>query len=156
LPEFTDYSMKNRTYRYFHGKVLYAFGYGLSYSRFSYGKPELNMKQAKAGASVIVSTTVHNTSARAGDEVAELYIKPPQNGVSPAVELEGFKRFHLGAGEERRVQFTLSPRQLSEVDEKGNRAVVPGDYGIYISGAQPAAETPAATLNISGTMALPK
>jgi beta-glucosidase len=156
LPAFTDYSTKSRTYRYFRGEVLYPFGYGLSYSRFTLGAPETNAKRIKAGASVLVTTTVHNASARAGDEVAELYIKPPQNGVSPAVELEGFKRVHLQGGESRRVQFTLSPRQLSEVDEKGNRAVTPGDYQIYVSDAQPEAETPAVTIHISGTMALPK
>ena len=151
LPEFTDYSMKNRTYRYYSGQVLYPFGYGLSYSRFSYRAPTVGPKQIKAGVSAVVTTFVRNTSARDGDEVAELYLKPPQTAVSPQVELEGFTRIHLRAGETRRVQFTLSPRQLSEVDEKGNRAVVPGDYQIYISGGQPQTGTPAATLHISGT-----
>jgi beta-glucosidase len=99
---------------------------------------------------------VRNTSARDGDEVAELYLKPPQTTVSPALELEGFKRIHLRADEQRRVLFTLSPRQLSEVDEKGNRAVTAGDYEIYVSGGQPEAKTPAATISISGTMVLPK
>jgi beta-glucosidase len=156
LPAFTDYSMKNRTYRYYHGEVLYPFGYGLSYSQFSFGTPQVNAKAVAAGASVVVTTMVHNTGAREGDEVAELYLKPPQTTVSPAVELEGFKRIHLRAGEARRVQFTLSPRQLSEVDEKGNRAVTPGDYEIYVSGGQPEARTQAATISISGKMALPK
>jgi beta-glucosidase len=156
LPEFTDYSMKNRTYRYYGGQVLFPFGYGLSYSRFSYRAPAVSAKEIKAGAPAVVTTLVRNTSARDGDEVAELYVKPPQTAVSPQVELEGFTRIHLRAGETRRVQFTLSPRQLSEVDEKGNRAVMPGDYAIYISGGQPEAGTPAATLHISGTAALPK
>jgi beta-glucosidase len=156
LPEFTDYSMKNRTYRYYGGQVLFPFGYGLSYSRFSYRAPAVSAKEIKAGASAVVTTLVRNTSARDGDEVAELYLKPPQTAVSPQVELEGFTRIHLRAGETRRVQFTLSPRQLSEVDEKGNRAVMPGDYAIYVSGGQPEAGTPAATLHISGTAALPK
>ncbi|HEY1803781.1 MAG TPA: glycoside hydrolase family 3 C-terminal domain-containing protein [Terracidiphilus sp.] len=156
LPAFTDYSMKNRTYRYYRGKVLYLFGYGLSYSHFSFGAPAVKARKVSAGSSVIVTAMVHNTSARAGDEVAELYIKPPQTTVSPALELEGFKRIHLAAGESRRVQFTLSPRQLSEVDEKGNRAVTPGDYKIFVAGCQPEAETPSATISISGTMTLPK
>ncbi len=156
LPPFTDYSMKNRTYRYYRGDVLYPFGYGLSYSRFSYGAPSVNARKIMAGAPVVVTTTVRNTSERDGDEVAELYIKAPQTVVSPALELEGFKRIHLQAGEARRVEFTLSPRQLSEVDEKGNRAVVPGEYAIYISGMQPKPGTPAAMIRISGTMVLPK
>jgi beta-glucosidase len=156
LPEFSDYSMKNRTYRYYKGDVLYPFGYGLSYSRFSYRAPEVNARKVTAGGSVVVTTTVRNTSARDGDEVAELYLKPPQTTVSPVVELEGFKRIHLRAGEARRVQFSLSPRQLSEVDEKGNRAVMPGDYSTYVSGGQPEEGTPSATISISGMMALPK
>ena len=156
LPAFTDYSMKHRTYRYFHGKVLYPFGYGLSYSQFSYRAPRINAKEIKAGDSVVVTTVVRNSGARDGDEVAELYIKPAKTAASPNVELEGFKRIHLRAGEMRRVEFALSPRQLSEVDEKGNRAVLPGEYAIYISGGQPEAETPAATLHITGILALPK
>jgi beta-glucosidase len=103
-----------------------------------------------------VTTEVRNTSQRDGDEVVEMYVKPPQTTVSPHVELEGFERIHLRAGEERKVQFILSPREQSEVDEKGNRTVVPGDYLIYVGGGQPEAGTPAATLHISGTMALPK
>jgi beta-glucosidase len=156
LPAFTDYSMKNRTYRYFKGEVLYPFGFGLSYSRFSYNAPEVNSTQVQAGSSVTVSAEVRNSGEREGDEVAELYIRPPETAVSPHVELEGFKRIHLRAGETQRVQFTLSPRQLSEVDEKGERAVVSGDYAIFISGGQPGKETPAATIHISGTAALPR
>ena len=103
-----------------------------------------------------VRAEVRNLSQRDGDEVAELYLVPPQTAVSPRVELEGFERIHLRAGEMRNVQFTLSARQLSEVDEKGNRAVVAGDYAIYVAGAQPEPGTPGAKLHIEGTMALPK
>jgi beta-glucosidase len=156
LPEFTDYSMKNRTYRYFKGDVLYPFGFGMSFSRFSYQAPNLSSSAIQAGASVTVSAEVSNSGGREGDEVAELYLAPPQTAVSPHVELEGFVRIHLRAGESKRVQFTLSPRQLSEVDEQGNRAVVPGEYSIYIAGAQPGKETPVATLRIFGTIGLPR
>ena len=72
--------MKNRTYRYYNGEVLYPFGYGLSYSRFSYRAPEVSAKEIKAGASVVVTTKVRNTSARDGDEVAELYVKASADG----------------------------------------------------------------------------
>jgi beta-glucosidase len=156
LPAFTDYSMKSRTYRYFKGEVLYPFGYGLSYSQFSYGAPHVSSTAIQAGASTTVTAEVRNASHRDGDEVAELYVTPPQTAVSPRVELEGFERIHLRAGEMRRVVFTLTPRELSEVDEKGNRAVMPGVYAVYVLGGQPAAGTPAATLRISGTMAMPK
>ena len=156
LPAFTDYSMSNRTYRYFKGDVMYPFGFGLSYSHFSYGAPHASSKMIQAGDSVTVTAEVRNSGSREGDEVVELYIKPPQTAVSPRVELEGFQRIHLRAGESRRVEFNLSPRQLSEVDEKGNRAVLPGDYVISIAGGQPAANMPVTTLHISGTKALPQ
>ncbi len=156
LPAFTDYSMKDRTYRYFKGDVLYPFGYGMSYSTFSYQAPHASSAAIEAGATVTVTAELRNESKRDGEEVAELYVVPPQTAVSPQRELEGFQRIHLRAGEMRRVEFTLTPRELSEVDEKGNRAVVPGEYKIFISGGQPEAETQATTLRISGTMALPK
>jgi beta-glucosidase len=156
LPAFTDYAMKNRTYRYFKGEVLYPFGFGLSYSRFTYSAPQASSAAIQAGDPVAVTAEVRNAGARDGDEVVELYIKPPQTALSPRVELEAFARVHLVAGESRRVEFTLTPRQLSTVDEKGNRAVLPGDYAIFVSGGQPAAETPAAILHISGTQALPQ
>jgi beta-glucosidase len=156
LPPFTDYSMNDRTYRYYKGEVLYPFGYGLSYSTFSYSSPDLSSSQIDAGASVTITADVRNTSKRDGDEVAELYLVPPQTPVSPHLELRGFTRIHLPAGATRRVQFTLTPRQLSEVDAAGNRAVVPGDYKIYVAGGQPETTASAATLHISGTVTLPK
>jgi beta-glucosidase len=76
--------------------------------------------------------------------------------VSPRIELEGFQRIHLRAGEARHVEFTLMPRQLSEVDEKGNRAVLPGDYAIFVASGQPSSNTPEVTLHIAGTEALPR
>jgi beta-glucosidase len=156
LAAFTDYSMSNRTYRYFKGEVMYPFGFGLSYSRFTYGAPHAGSATIDAGDSVTVSADVHNVGPRDGDEVVELYIKPPQTAVSPRVELEGFERVHLRAGESRHVEFTLTPQQLSEVDEKGNRAVLPGDYAVSIAGEQPSADTPAITLHIAGTKPLPQ
>lgn len=156
LPAFTDYSMKDRTYRYYTGEVLYSFGYGLSYSKFICRTPSLSSTEIQAGAQVKVTAQVRNMSARDGDEVLEVYIVPPQTDVSPHVELEGFNRIHLRAGEMRRVEFTLTPRELSEVDEKGNRAVMPGEYRIYVAGGQPDPGAQAAILHISGTMALPK
>ncbi|MGA3131747.1 MAG: glycoside hydrolase family 3 C-terminal domain-containing protein [Terracidiphilus sp.] len=156
LPAFTDYSMNNRTYRYFKGEVMYPFGFGLSYSRFTYGAPHVDSTTVQAGDSVTVSAEVRNAGPRDGDEVVELYIKPPQTAVSPRVELEGFERVHLRAGESRHVEFTLTPRQLSEVDVKGDRAVLPGDYAISIAGEQPSADTPAVTLHIAGTKPLPR
>jgi len=102
LPEFTDYSMKGHTYRYFTGDPLYSFGYGLSYSSFAYS----GMKARRTAAGAEIRATVKNTSSREGDEVVQLYV----NG-GPGEEirsLRGFERIHLRPGESREVRFTLA------------------------------------------------
>jgi len=132
LPPFTDYSMANRTYRYFKGKPLYEFGYGLSYSTFSYSNVHLSKEHLDAGDTLHVEAEVKNTSARAGADVAELYLTPPQDGVNPLRSLEGFEHVPLLPGESKHVSFTLDPRQLSEVDAKGVRAVRAGAYSITV------------------------
>jgi beta-glucosidase len=140
LPPFTDYSMKNRTYRYFTGKALYNFGFGLSYTRFSYSPLKLSQPTVEAGDTLTVQSEVRNTGSVAGDEVTELYLEPPRSGndgLSPRLQLEGFARVHLLAGQTRPVVFHLSPRQLSEVNAKGERWVQPGDYRISVGGSQP-------------------
>jgi beta-glucosidase len=163
LPEFADYSMKNRTYRYFTGKPLYGFGYGLSYTSFKYESLRLSSEAMHAGDSLTATVEVTNTGKREGDEVAELYLTPPTSGnggLSPRVQLAGFKRVHLKPGESSEVSFTLDPRGLSEVDSQGIRSVQPGKYQISIGGAQPAdekapAQTQRSTFAITGSLELP-
>jgi len=155
LPPFTDYSMANRTYRYFKGQPLYGFGYGLSYTSFDYSNVKLNTEHLNAGENLTVTADVKNTGNAAGDEVAELYLVPPQNGLLPQHSLEGFQRLHLAPGETKHVQFTLSPRQLSYVDQKGVRAVRSGTYAISVGGAQPGATEPQASFAITGEKELP-
>ena len=104
VPAFTDYSMKNRTYRYFKGEPLYPFGYGLSYSTFAYS--DLNAKRTAGGAEV--SATVKNTSSREGDEVVQLYIGGGADADAPIRNLRGFQRIHLKPGESRQVKFRLT------------------------------------------------
>jgi beta-glucosidase len=159
LPKFSDYAMANRTYRYFTGPVQYSFGFGLSYSKFVYGPISLSKTTITAGQTVQARTSVQNISSRAGDEVVELYLVPPQTSVSPRLTLQGYQRIHLGAGEKREVTFQLDPQQLSEVDEQGRRAVVSGNYAIYIGGAQPILDSSnksAAHLAVSGNEDLPR
>ena len=138
LPDFEDYSMANRTYRYFKGDVRYPFGYGLSYTTFGYA-PLTNNSTVKTGESIQVATTVTNTGKRAGDEVVQLYVSHPQNGNTrvPLRALKGFKRIHLDKGESRQVIFTLSPEELALVDEKGNLVEKEGSVELYIGGGQP-------------------
>ncbi len=154
LPPFADYSMKGRTYRYFKGKPLYGFGYGLSYTSFAYSHLHLSTSTLTAGDTLTVEADVKNTGARAGDEVAEVYLTPPQTSVSPSVELAGFTRVHLAPGETRHLTFALDPRTLSLVDDKGERAVEAGRYTLTLGGAQPTAgsgetRSDAATASVS-------
>jgi beta-glucosidase len=157
LPPFTDYAMTNRTYRYFKGKPLYGFGYGLSYSTFSYSNVHLSKNRLDAGDTLRVEADVKNTSTLAGDEVAELYLTPPQNGVYPLRSLEGFEHVHLLPGQSKHVSFTLDPRQLSEVDEKGIRAVRAGVYSVTVGGGQPGAgKDLSAQFTVEGVQELPR
>ncbi len=164
LPDFSDYSMKSRTYRYFTGQPLYGFGYGLSYTTFTYGKLRLAKSTLDAGDTLTAQVEVKNTGKRAGEEVAQLYLMAPSEGnggVSPKLQLEGFQRVLLQPGESRTVTFTLDPRQLSEVDAAGVRSVQPGSYRLAVGGAQPgdshsAAQAQTATFTITGQQALAK
>jgi beta-glucosidase len=158
VPPFDDYSMQNRTYRYFQGKPLYGFGFGLSYSTFKYSELKLSQSRLKAGDDLTVTVDVRNTSSTAGDEVAELYLEFPPTPGAPARALRGFERIHLGPGESQHVTYTLPARDLSMVNEKGEHVVEPGDYQVFVGGAQPA-DAPGgvrARLKITGEMKLPR
>jgi beta-glucosidase len=157
LPPFTDYSMKNRTYRYFTGKPLWGFGYGLSYTTFKYGPVKLSAESVTAGEPVTATVTVTNSGSLPGDEVVEAYLKTPQKD-GPLHALVGFDRIHLAAGDSKDVTLHIDPRSLSSVDDRGNRAVLPGKYALTVGGAQPE-ETSAkseAAFTINGTAQLPK
>jgi beta-glucosidase len=140
LPPFEDYSMKNRTYRYFSGTPLYRFGYGLSYTHFAYGRVKLSEATVRAGSSLQAEVEVTNAGQADGDEVVQLYLMPPASGnagLSPKLQMEGFQRVHLAVGQRRKIMFTLTPRQLSEVDADGTRSVQEGTYRLSIGGSQP-------------------
>ncbi|MFZ0817355.1 MAG: glycoside hydrolase family 3 C-terminal domain-containing protein [Candidatus Sulfotelmatobacter sp.] len=158
LPDFEDYSMKNRTYRYFDGQPLYAFGYGLSYSKFEYSNLKLSNAKLKAGDSLSVDADVRNTSQTEGDEVVELYLSFPRSQVAPLRALRGFTRIHVGAGDTQHVHFMLDGRDLSEVDKKGDRIIASGAYRITVGGGQPGTAAPQAEagFKIKGKQILPE
>ena len=137
VPPFVDYSMKGRTYRYFAGKPLYPFGFGLSYTSFAYRDLKVPLSNVKAGDPVRVEGELKNTGSVAGDEVVELYLTQPRDFESPIHMLAGFTRVHLAAGQSTHVAFTLDPRTLGQVDEKGERVVLPGVYEVSLGGGQP-------------------
>ncbi len=137
LPDFENYSMEGRTYRYYHNKALYPFGYGLSYTNFEYSNLKLP-QIIKAGEDLVVEVTVSNAGKRDGDEVVQLYVKDMDASTPrPIKQLEGFQRIYLKAGESKTVSFTLKPRQLSMIDKKGSRVIEPGWFKIFIGGMQP-------------------
>jgi beta-glucosidase len=136
LPPFEDYRMAGRTYRYFEGEPLFPFGYGLSYTRFAYDKLEVP-KRVKAGENVTVKVVVTNTGKVAGDEVVQLYVKHVAASVPvPIRSLQGFKRVHLKPDKTETVSFTLTPRQLSLIDNQSRRVVEPGEIEIQTGGGQ--------------------
>ena len=112
LPPFTDYSMKERTYRYFTGEPLFPFGYGLSYTTFAYRNLRAPA-EVNTGDPVTVSVEVANTGKRAGEEVVQLYLTPPARAGAPLRSLEGFERVALAPGQRKTVSFRLEPRQFA-------------------------------------------
>jgi beta-glucosidase len=157
LPAFTDYSMKNRTYRYYTGKPLWGFGYGLSYTKFTYGPVKLSAESLKAGEPITATFTVTNAGTVAGDEVVEAYVKTPQAD-GPRHSLVAFERVKLMPGASKQVTLKIDPRSLSSVDEQGNRSILEGKYALAVGGAQPE-ETQAkseAVFTVTGTAALLK
>jgi beta-glucosidase len=157
LPAFEDYSMANRTYRYFNGKPLYPFGHGLSYTRFAYSGLKV-APSLKAGEKLGVDVTVKNTGARQGDAVAQLYLGFPGAAGQPLRALRAVNRTALKAGESRKIHFDLDPRDLSSVTAAGDRVVAPGAYRITVGEGQP--DTGAAIaegkFTVTGTAALPQ
>jgi len=158
LPNFEDYGMANRTYRYFTGKPLYPFGYGLSYTKFNYSDLSVPGQAIAAGQPLGADVTVTNTGKLAGDEVVQLYLKfPPVKG-APLIALRGFERIHLEPGASQKVHFDLKARDLGMVTEDGNPIIAQGDYSISIGGGQPDTGAPGVTahFHIDGQLALPE
>ena len=137
LPPFDDYAMKGRTYRYFEGTPVYPFGYGLSYTSFTYAPLRIEAAAGGAENGATVVTEITNTGDRDGDEVAQLYLVPPASDGAPRLALRGFERLSLKAGERRQVRFVLSPRDLSFVSQDGVRQLMPGQYKVVVGSGQP-------------------
>ncbi|HUX56374.1 MAG TPA: glycoside hydrolase family 3 C-terminal domain-containing protein [Bacteroidales bacterium] len=139
LPDFTDYKMNNRTYRYFTGEPLYQFGYGLSYTSFKYSKFRV-AKTYNTGDTVKISVDVKNTGKIAGDEVVQLYISNLSSTVPvPVRALKAFRRVHLNPGETRTASFSIVPDAFSVIDEQNKRVIKPGMFEITVGGGQPKA-----------------
>ncbi|MGA2570100.1 MAG: glycoside hydrolase family 3 C-terminal domain-containing protein [Terracidiphilus sp.] len=158
LPPFEDYSMKGRTYRYFKGRPLYPFGYGLSYTTFSYSNLTLPASPVAAGKPATAEVTVTNTGSRAGDEVAQLYLSFPKVAGAPIRALRGFQRVHLDPGQSQTVRFELKARDMSMVSEAGEPIIPEGKYSVSVGGGQPNTGAPAVagTFEVQGSAVLPE
>jgi beta-glucosidase len=138
LPPIADYRMRGRTYRYLERAPLYPFGFGLSYTRFRYSDLSVTPGTAQLGEPIDVGVTVTNVGPRAGDEVVQLYVKDLESSCRvPHHDLRGFERIALDPGESRRLTFGLTARDLSLIDERGQRVLEPGRFRIYVGGSQP-------------------
>ncbi|MBW4888546.1 glycoside hydrolase family 3 C-terminal domain-containing protein [Mucilaginibacter sp. HMF5004] len=152
LPSFTDYSMNNRTYRYFKGKPLYAFGYGLSYSTFEYS-PLTVVPTLKKGNSLTVTVKVTNTGKADGEEVVQLYLSHTGIKQKTAIRaLKGFERVFIKAGETKSIIFKIPATDLSVTDANGALVQTPGKIEISVGGSQPDKTTIAAKKTVTKTI----
>ncbi len=137
VPDFRNYNMEGRTYRYFKGEPLYSFGYGLSFTKFKYSNLKIPNK-TKTDKATTLSVDVENIGKYLGDEVIQVYLsKRAISSNAPIRELQGFERITLQVGEKKTVSFTLTPKNLSLFDKNGNQIVKPGKISISIGGCQP-------------------
>jgi len=150
LPDFKNYEMAGRTYRYFKGTPLYPFGYGLSYTTFSYSNllvDEISPTQSP----VSISFKLKNSGKTDGEEVVQVYISNKNSkSIVPIVSLKKFKRISLKAGEEKSVSFTLNPEDFSVFRSDASNVVEPGIYEISVGGSLPDKNSVRKTIQLTG------
>lgn len=139
LPDFTDYSMKNRTYRYMKTEALYPFGYGLSYTEFLYEKGTL-LSETITMEGVKAEVQLTNSGKRAGYETVQVYVKADREG-TPNAQLKAVKKVYLNPGESKKVSVELPVNAFALYDEEAVCRVQSGKYLIYIGGSQPDARS---------------
>ena len=142
IPEFTDYSMENRTYRFFREKPLYPIGFRLSYTSFEYDSPNLSGKKVGVGQGLGVRVKVTNAGKMDGDEIVQVYVRVTDADVRvPNFQLCGFRRVALAPGETMQVEFQIYPASLQFVLDDGRRVAHAGTFELYVGGAQPDARS---------------
>lgn len=136
LPEFTDYAMKNRTYRYMQQEALYPFGFGLSYTTFEQSGTAISADTIEAGGSITVKTAVKNVGAMAGGQSVQVYVKALRDN-TPNAQLKGFRKVYLQPGEEAEVSITLKDCAFALYSEAGENLLEAGEYAVYVGMQQP-------------------
>lgn len=138
LPDFEDYSMENRTYKFFRERPLYPFGYGLSYTQFAYSEARTDRELFRPGETLQFSVKVKNTGAVSSDEIVQCYIRDEEASVRvPVHKLCGIRRIHLAPGEETTVVFELDEEPFAVISEEGEPLFEDGIHTIYAGGCQP-------------------
>ncbi len=138
LPDFRDYSMENRTYRFFRGEPLYPFGFGLSYTRFEYANLRVEPAECAPGQDVSLAIDVKNAGARDGDEVVQVYLRDDEATVRvPRHKLVAFARIHIPAGETRRVDLVVRASHFAVIDDDGTPRFEAGTFALTAGGSQP-------------------
>ena len=139
LPDFEDYSMKGRTYRYMTGEALYPFGYGLSYTSFAYGKAKADSEEVTEGG-IAIRVSVKNAGSMAGGETVQAYVKIEREG-TPNAQLKGICKLHLAPGEEKEAVIHLPAEAFGLYDEDGKLQIGEGKATVFIGGHAPDARS---------------
>ena len=151
LPDFKNYEMAGRTYRYFAGEPLYPFGYGLSYTSFVYSNPKVT-GTLKTGMPVDFSVEVKNDGDRDGDEVVQLYVSNKTAENAPIRALKSIKRISLKKGEQKTVIFSINPSDFAVVNNLGERVITPGKYEIAVGGSSKVSDKQRVNLDFTGSL----
>jgi len=138
LPDYNDYSMENRTYKYMKSDPMYPFGFGLSYSQFEYSQVTTNAKSYKDGQTIIVQASIKNAGKYKADEVAQLYVSVPKSNFRvPIIDLKDIKRVTIEPGQTTSISFELPVSKLYSIDNDGNKVLLKGEYKIFVGGTAP-------------------
>lgn len=136
LPEFTDYAMKDRTYRYMRQQALYPFGFGLSYTSFEMDGVEADSEKITADGEVTIRASIKNTGVMPGGETIQVYVKALREG-TPNAQLKGLKKVYLQPGEEKQVEITLKGQAFTLYNEEAECILEKGEYAVYVGMQQP-------------------
>ena len=151
LPDFRDYSMMNRTYKYMQNEALYPFGFGLGYTRFEFSDLTLSSAQIKAGDSITCTVKVKNIGGYESKEVVQVYLKDVETcTVAPKWQLRGVQKVILKPGEQKQISFTLTSEDMMVVTDDGELVLEPGVFEVYVGGSQPDARS----IKLTGTQVL--
>ncbi len=136
LPDYENYDMANRTYRYLKEAPLYPFGFGLSYTKFDYGKVSLSKSIIKNGQGIRVFVNIKNTGKQDGDEVVQLYVRSKKDSTQPIKALKAFKRINIKAGKAQKIALDVPIESfMTFIEQKGEMGIANGEYEIMVGGS---------------------